>query len=48
VSNFIDWPAGLPVAITVRDEQGDQDGQFAELVEISIPVPDDLPHFERE
>ena len=25
-----------------------QGGQFAGLVEISIPIPDDLPHFERE
>jgi transcriptional regulator with PAS, ATPase and Fis domain len=25
-----------------------QDGRFAGLVEISIPIPDELPHFERE
>ena len=25
-----------------------QDGEFAGLIEISVPIPDDLPHFERE
>ena len=25
-----------------------QDGMFAGFVEISIPIPDDLPHFDRE
>lgn len=25
-----------------------QDGKFAGIVEISIPIPDDLPHFDRD
>jgi transcriptional regulator with PAS, ATPase and Fis domain len=25
-----------------------RDGQFAGVVEISIPIPDDLPHFDRD
>ena len=25
-----------------------QDGEFAGVVEISIPIPDELPHFDRE
>jgi len=25
-----------------------QDGQFAGIVEISIPIPDELPHFDRD
>jgi hypothetical protein len=25
-----------------------QDGEFAGVVEISIPIPDELPHFDRD